>query len=523
LISLDFKDADVQNILRILAAESGKNIVAGEDVKGKLTISLRNVPWELALETVLESQGLQKLEKGNVLRIVSTERLIKEQEAKAKADETKIKSESESRTKKAEAELKEVEALTKRQAAVLAAEEAKARGPLREETIRLAYADAEETTKTLIGILGLPESGTQAPQAPTPGSLGAAPPFSALFGPPGTPQPPPVPVSEVLAKGITIRAHKPTNSIFIRHYEADVERIKKLVKEKLDIQLPQVQIEARMEIVDRSALEQLGIQWGGGLAAKGDSTALFATGSSALTGTGTQAVNVNSKNPNFLPSTNTALPISPTTGLPTGGNLINLPVSLLATSANPAAGLIFGLVGNRFNINLALQALETLGKTKTLAQPQIVTVENAKATMSLGEEIPYATVSSAGTQIQFKEALLKLEVTPSVIQEGSVTKVKMKIVVENNARGDTVNLGSSAGSPPAIAKRKAETEVLVVEGDRLVIGGVINETDTTQIRQVPFLGSIPGLGWLFKSREINNTGRELIVIITPTVLKSKGS
>ena len=523
LISLDFKDADIQNILRILAAESGKNVVAGEDVKGKITISLKNVPWELALDTVLESHGLQKIEKDNVLRVVTTERVIKEQEAKAKADDAKIKAETEGRTKKAEAELKEAEAMTKKQAAIVAVEEAKARGPLKEETIRLAYADAEETTKTLLGILGLSESGA-APQAAygPPGGLGATPPFSSLFGPPGAPQPAPLPAPEVLAKGITIRAHKPTNSIFIRHYEADIERIKKLVKEKIDIQLPQVQIEARMEIVRRRALEALGIQWGGAFAqdtGNGKSTLLGAGGATTPAGT-TGVSGVNIANPNL--TLTSALPVLAATGLPSGGNLINLPISSLAGPlGGPAAGLIFGLVGNRFNINLALQALEFQGKTRTLAQPQIVTVENAKATMSLGEEIPYATVSSAGTQIQFKEALLKLEVTPSVILENGVTKIKMKVMVENNARGAVVDLGS-AGNPPAIDKRKAETEVLVKEGERLVIGGVINETDISNTRKVPFLGNIPVLGWLFKDRTVDDDSTELIVIITPTVLKSRG-
>ena len=119
------------------------------------------------------------------------------------------------------------------------------------------------------------------------------------------------------------------------------------------------------------------------------------------------------------------------TGLATGGNLVNLPFSALpnALSNTPAGGIAFGLVGTRFNINLALQALAQLGKTRTLAHPEIVTVENNKATFSLGEEIPYATVSSAGTQVQFKEAVLRLEVTPTVIRENidgrEIRKVKM--------------------------------------------------------------------------------------------------
>src|SRR5207249_439526 len=135
LISLDFKDADVVNLLRILAAESGRNIVAGDDVKGKVSVSLRNVTWEQALDTILETRGLQKLERGSVIRIVSTEQLTKEREAAARVQEAQVKSESEIRTKRAEAQLREVEAFTKKLQAEAAAAEAQARGPLREEKI----------------------------------------------------------------------------------------------------------------------------------------------------------------------------------------------------------------------------------------------------------------------------------------------------------------------------------------------------------------------------------------------------
>src|SRR5881397_935258 len=267
LISFDFKDADVVNLLRILAAESTRNVVIGDDVKGKMSITLRNVPWDLALDTILETRGLRKVEKDGVLRIVSLEQLAKEREAAARVEEARIKAESEVRVKAAEAQLKEQEAIDKKRNSDAAAAELLARGPLREETIRLSYGDPEEIAKTLQGILGIPAEGVQAQIAPAGGPPPiAGPPFSALYG--TAPQPPPPPpvsaAADVLAKGITIRAHKPTHSIFIRHYENDLERIKKLIREKLDVPLPQVKIEARMEILDRDDLFALGVQWGGG-------------------------------------------------------------------------------------------------------------------------------------------------------------------------------------------------------------------------------------------------------------------
>jgi len=537
-ITLDFKDADVVNVLRLLGAEGGRNLVVGDDVKGKVSVSLRNVTWDQALETILEARGLQRIERGGVLRIVSNEQLTKEREAQARADEARQKAEIEVRTKKLEAEIKESELAARRAATDAAAAEAQARGPLREEVIRLAYADPEEVTKTLQGILGIPPTGTMpvgGPMGPPgagllPRDTGGAPyiaepPFSALYGP-GAQQPPTlVSVSQdALAKGITITPNKATNSIFLRLYQRDLEQIKRLIREYFDVPLPQVKIEARMEILDRSALESIGIQWGGGGATNTGKATLIGQGfGQPNTGTGTGPSNFSPANSNL--NLSSLLPVTPGTGLPAGGNLVNLPLSGLPLSAlvNPTAGIAFGIVGTNFNVNLALQALSTIGKTRTLARPEIVTVENNRATMSLGEEIPYATVSSAGTQVQFKDALLSLTVTPTVIRERiegrENTRIKMVVVVENNDRGQVVNLGTS-GSPPAINKRKAETLVLMNEGERLVIGGVMQSVIQNTVNKVPALGDVPVLGWLFKAHEDSETGRELVVFVTPSVLRA---
>src|SRR5262249_51002519 len=293
LITLDFKDADVINVLRLLGAEGNKNLIVGDDVKGKVTVSLRNVTWEQALDTILEARGLQKIEKGGVIRIVSNEQLAKERDAQARAEEAKRKAEIEVRTKVAEAEVKEQEARQRRLAAEAAAAEAESRGPLKEEILRLVYADPGEIANTLQGILGI-VGGT--PIEPcikvseteqetkiefrtgggaTSGPI-AEPPFSQLFRPPRTPEAAPAPVSvsrDVLARGLSIKAHCSTNSLFLRLYAADLDRVKKLIGEALDIPLPQVKIEARMEILDRTALEAIGIQWG----APGAPTARHAT------------------------------------------------------------------------------------------------------------------------------------------------------------------------------------------------------------------------------------------------------
>ncbi len=528
LISLDFKDADVVNLLRILAAESTRNIVISDDVKGKMSITLRNVPWDLALDTVMEAKGLVKVERDGVIRIVSQDQLAKERESRAKLEESKVKAETEVRTKLAEAKLKEQEVQARQFAAEQAAAEQERRGPLKEETIRLSYADPDEVAKTLEGILGL--QGGTAPSAPTSGpGIIPAPPFSQLFGPGQQPgPPPPSAAADVLAKGITIKAHKPTNSLFIRHYEKDLERILALIREKLDIPLPQIKIEARMEILARSDLFAIGVQWGGGGVATGSQATLVGRGFTSQVGNTLTSGGIGASGLGIPPNSNltigpggTILPVSATTGLPQGGNLVNLPIGSILPGivSSGTAGIAFGIVGSRLNLNLALEALKSEGKTRTLARPEIVTVENNKAAISLGEEIPYATVSSAGTQIQFKEAVLKLEVTPTVVREGDTNRIKMLVLVENNSRGTTVDLGASGGQPPAINKRKAETQVLIKEGERLVIGGVTNAENEEQVRRVPLFGDIPILGWLFKQRGDRAVSTELVVFITPSIIR----
>jgi type IV pilus assembly protein PilQ len=544
LISLDFKDADVVNLLRILAAESGRNIVAGDDVKGRVSISLKNVTWEQALDTILEVRGLAKVERDSVIRIVSIDQLTKEKEALARVESAKRNAEIETRTKMAEAQLKETELATRKLAADAAAAEAQARGPLREEVIRLSYADPVEVAATLQGILGIPPEGVQVPATPlVPGipanptvfpsgsgplnpELGRLPQINAPFPPPVQPAVQSI-SQDVLNRGITVRANKATNSIFIRHFEADLERLKKLIREQLDVPLPQIKIEARMEILDRNSLEAIGVQWGGATAGAVGNSTLIGQGfqGSDVLRTGIAPSNFSPSNPNL--SLASLLPVAAGTGLSTGGNLVNLPFGLLpnASTTTPAGGIAFGIVGTKFNINLALQALATLGKTRTLAHPEIVTVENNKAAFTLGEEIPYATVSSAGTQVQFKEAVLKLEVTPTVIRETidgqEIRKVKMTVIVENNSRGDVISPAAGV-SVPIINRRKAETQVLVREGDRLVIGGVTQNVQQKTIRKVPLMGDVPILGWLFKQREDFETGRELVVFMTPSILKTDG-
>ena len=512
-VTLNLRDASVPTALRLLAQQYKVNMLVTEDVRGQVTLDFFRVPAHDVFQAIIDAGNLRCVVSGDVLRVSTTTRLRTEEEDRVKAREGELRLEADTRRKIVEARRAEEELA-----------ELSARGPIREETIRLQYADAEDVAKTLQGILGIAPQGATQAAVPLPQ-------LSQLYVPsppidiPSSPPPPltapplsPAPPSEIVAKGLTVQAYKPTNSLFIRYYEKDIERLKKLVQERLDIPVPQVQIAAQMVITSLNALEQIGVQWGGaGAGNVGRSTFVGQGFQDPVRPPGTGAINVNPVNPNL--DLSGLLPVNPATAVPLGGNLVNLPTSLLPTlaGATPAGGLLLGIIGSNFNINLAIQALEVQGKARTLAEPKTVTLENAKAMISRGFEVPFVSTPSQGlSQVQFKEALLKLEVTPRVIRDNGDTRIRMKVVFENN-EPDFTALRSVNGNP-SIFKRRQETEVLISQGQRLVVGGVTNDTSAMTRREVPVFGRLPVLGWLFKSRETSRTGEELIVILTPTVL-----
>src|SRR5437879_6593082 len=511
--TIDLRGVDVQTTLRTLAARYRVSLIVTPEATGVVTLSIFEVAVRDAFDALVRTAGLVCEVRDGILVVNSRKETEAAREATAKAEQTRLTG---------------VAAASKRQVEELAFAELRARGPLREETIRLSYADAVDVAKTLQGILGLPPAGTIAPPAPSPGIYAPPPPIDIpsegqTSQPPAPMLAPGMPLPETMAKGITVSAHKPTNSVFIRHYEADLARIKRLVKEQLDVPLPQVQIVAQMVVIARNALEQLGVQWGGAIAGPG------MTGNNLLGRGFSQPVNPATglttpqttgaptggafQNPGVTGAT--ILPVDPSTALPTGGNVVNLPTASLPTLANPALGALFGIVGRNFNFNLAIQALETQGKARSLAEPKTVTVENSTAVISRGFEVPYVSQSGfGGTQVQFKDALLKLEVTPRVIREADLTLIRMKVLVENN---EPSFAQAVLGNPP-IFKRRSENEVIVQEGERLVIGGVLTDSDTKTQREIPVLGRLPILGWLVKTRQLSVDSQEMIVIITPTVV-----
>lgn len=432
-LSLDFKDADLHNIFRLIAEVSNLNIITTDDVKGKITIRMVNVPWDQALEVILSTKNLIKIEEGNVLRITTMENVRKDREEKQKEEDILIKS----RESKEKLET------------------------LHTETIVVNYAKATDLQKL---IREKDDKG------------------KGFLGPRGS-----------------VKADERTNTLIIQDSRAQIEEIQNLVK-KLDTPTPQVLIEARIVQAVTTFARSLGVQWGGSYNQTG-STAWGLTGNnpSAAAGWG------------FTPSA---------TGAST--NLImpsNFVVNFPASSANTPVGgmgISFGkITGDLVNLDLRLQLGETDGQTKVIARPKLATLTNREALIKQGERIPYETTSQAGTQIQWEDAVLQLKVTPRVTGDGTIM---MEVQVNRDARG---TFRSAITQVPSKDVREAKTEVLVKDGETVVIGGIYESENSETQQGIPWLMKIPVLGWLFKNQEVLSTKKELLIFITPTLMAAK--
>ena len=269
----------------------------------------------------------------------------------------------------------------------------------------------------------------------------------------------------------------------------------------IDKAQPQVEIEARIVQTNKSFARQLGVQWGFGAyvdPALGNTTGLAFPNRGSLTGRSGQVQGA---------ATGAAVgTAASTTAVPTG---VNLP----ATGGTSAIGLALGAINGAFNLDVALSALETTGKGRVLSTPRVSTQNNVEAEMTQGTQIPIQTVSNNTVTVQFKDAALILKVTPQITASNTVI---MKISLENGQADFTRAIN---GIPP-INTQRANTTVLVSDGQTTVIGGIYLSTEQTQTDRTPGLGSVPLLKWLFKRDRIDDSSSELLIFITPRIIKS---
>jgi type IV pilus assembly protein PilQ len=284
-----------------------------------------------------------------------------------------------------------------------------------------------------------------------------------------------------------------TNSLIIQAIRSDMDRMLAVAK-KLDRPTPQVLIEAYIVEANKDVARELGIQWGGVYSGKSGDKNIIVSGNQGDTGTG-----------------DIGQPVEVTTG-----SVVDLP-ALAIGSFNPATlGLIYTRVGE-YLLSAQLSALQEQGKLHILSSPSITTQDNKLAFIESGEDVPYQSIGQLGeVNIQYKKAVLKLEVTPNVI-DGDTLKMHIKV------NKDEADFSRTVLGNPTIITKNAETNVIQNDGQTIVIGGLSKETASRRDTGTPFLEDIPGLGYLFKRKSSDDELEELLIFITPHILKFKAA
>lgn len=402
-ISLDFQDADLIHVFRLIADISGYNIVVSPDVKGKFSMRLADIPWDQALDIILRNYGLSKTVEGNIIRIAPTSVLAREEEAIAQAKESQEKA-----------------------------------GDLLTRIYPINYADVGEIKKAIDD-------------------------------------------AKILTKRGFISVDVRTTSVIIKDVEQKHAEYEALIS-ALDEPTPQVSIDARIVEVTTNVTKELGIQWG----ALYKPTPQTQIGGTSLTaGSGEFSLN----------------PL-----------LVNLPAAVGAGSGG-ALGFGFVSASNLRSLDLQISALESSGKGKIVSNPKVITMDNQKAKILQGKKIPYTTISDEGTKTEFVDAAIELTVTPHITPHGTIL---MNVDVKKNEAdfGQT-----SEGGVPTINTNEISSQVLIKHGDTLALGGIFKTNTTKNLASVPGLGKIPYLGWLFKTKDDRDEVTEILIFITPRVVK----
>ncbi|HEV8540227.1 MAG TPA: type IV pilus secretin PilQ [Nitrospiraceae bacterium] len=289
-----------------------------------------------------------------------------------------------------------------------------------------------------------------------------------------------------------INLNTASNALVVQDTESRIATFTQLVKE-LDLEVPQIQIEARIVQADTTYERSLGIQWG----------------YQSLT----NMPNGNVSNFRGQAGSSDAF------GAQTGNFLINLPAAVAGLTAIPTAGFTYGKAAEGTLLDLRLSAGERLGLTKVIAAPKITTLDKREAKIEQGSAVPFQTTSLQGTQTTFVDALLSLTVTPQITSRDP-KELSKQILLKIKATRNAPDFTQSTAAGPSISKKEAITQVLVRDGETLVIGGVFIDDQSNRVSGVPFLSRIPILGWLFKNKTETVTKNELLIFLTPTIIKS---
>ena len=428
-ISLDFQDVEVRTILQILAKESGTNIVASDTVNGKMTLSLKDVPWDQALDLVMQARNLDMRQQGNIINIAPRDELLAKDKAFLQAE-------------------KEIAEL----------------GSLYSQNFQLKYKNVEEFRK----ILRLDEIDTNNSRNTLLSNRG-----SALIDP-------------------------ATNTLIVTDTRSVIEKFRKLIDE-LDVPAQQVMIEARIVEATDGFARDLGVKFGYGGTERQTAWG-FNSGSGGISAAnnGGTGGNIGTSSGRWSVNTN-----------------INLPVAAAANSIALVRALSSGA------LNLELSASEQLSKTKTLANPRVLTQNRQEAKIESGTEIPYQDTSTSGnntsTTTTFKKAVLGLVVTPNITPDGQIimnVKINKDTPIDCRVKNEATK---------CIQTKNLDTQAMVENGGTLIVGGIYEEENGNTLTKIPLLGDIPVIGNLFKTRQNSQSRRELLIFITPRIMDTVGS
>ena len=405
-ISLDFQQADISNVLRLIAEVSGLNMVVGEGVKSKVTMKLVSVPLDQALDMILKMNGLGKIRQGNILWIDSLSNIGKQQNEEASA-------------------------MTAKEAAQ----------PLVDRVFYIRNLQVTELMTSLRQYLS-PRGKMQMSQG--------------------------------------------SNALIVRDTETQVEVMKQLV-DGLDLAVPQVQIEARIVEADTTYSRSLGVQWG--------------------------IQNVNQLGNGGVANFKTGV-VGPF-GNQASDFLVNLPATVGGLVATPGVGFTIGRTDGAL-LDVRLSAGELLGLSKVIAAPKVTTLDKREAKIAQGESIPFQTTSLQGTQTTFVDANLELNVTPQITSRDP-KEIGKQIMLKVRATRNAVGARSNPAGP-SIDRREATTQVIIRDGETMVIGGVFIDTQNNSVAGIPYLSRIPVLGWLFKQKTESVAKQELLIFLTPSIV-----
>ena len=411
-LSLNFQNIEVRAVLQLIADFTGINMVTSDTVSGNLTLRLKNVPWDQALDIVLKTKGLAKRESGNVMLIAPTEEIAAREKLELEAS---------------------------KQIVELA--------PLINETIQVNYAKASD----LAALIQSKEK------------------------------------SFLSARG-SINIDQRTNKLLVQDTDENVDLIIALVEE-LDIPIRQVLIESRIVLASNQFTRELGVKFGVSTESQ--------TGSRSVTTSG---------------SLNAADSFNQFGVTPQLDDRLNVNLPAVSSSAG-SIGLAIAKLPFGTLLDLELSAAQAEGKSETVSSPKVITADQQEAVIESGQEVPYQEASSSGASTtSFKKAVLSLKVTPQITPDD-------RIVMDLTVNKDSPDFGNLVNGVPPINTQNVETQVLVDNGETVVLGGVYEQTKTKSIDRIPFFGDLPLVGGLFRSKTETNDKQELLIFVTPKLLK----